>query len=114
VANFLFRQILRLIRLDVFLSYIFHRRRTVFSDALSVVLLRKDSKIVIGICLAHLQFVHRLIHEQAKSSGKNLEGSKNEQICGSSEDGRGTAKPSPHVLSQTSNLASPVGMDQRE
>src|SRR2546426_11692022 len=35
---------------------------------------------------------------QKPNHRENLEGSKNEQICGSSEDARGTAKPSPHVL----------------
>jgi len=102
---------------DVFLSNIFHRRRTVFSDALPACFLERIGKFEIGLCLAQLQLVHRLIHEQDPKSqiiGKNLEGSKNEQICGSSEDARGTAKPSPHVLSQSPKLASLMGMDQRK
>ena len=73
---------------------------------------------MIGIGLAQLQLVHRLIHQKDPKKPdhrKESGGTKNEQICGSSEDGRGTAKPSPHVLSQRFKLASFImGVDQGE
>ncbi len=46
--------------------------------------------------------------------GKSLEGNKNKHISTSSEGGHGTAKSSAHVLPTTFQLASDVGVDQRE
>src|SRR2546426_6423377 len=66
-------------KLNVFLSYIFHRRRTVFSDALPACFLERIGKFEIGICLAQLELVHRLIHEKDPKSqiiGKIWRGAK--------------------------------------
>ena len=57
--------LLRFTKLNVFLSYIFHRRRTVFSDAVLACFLERIGKSAIGICFAaspSMSQVVRILH----------------------------------------------------